>query len=247
VKVRDEEKRALLKVQEIDLESFKLISDAQKIPEAGETVDLQEKYDLAQKNLAMIRATEIKYRNKANEVAGQIQTNNVRSGNLQKRLDDGDLSAKHTESTVKELKSIQKTNEKLEVEHAELVERIDTATGLYQRQKNIGDRIKYKWRRTVTGVNNVTKGINNELLELRSARDEYVKKINPEAYALYNSLQTQHKTRILLEVKGYEVIGLSIELTQGERDTIINAPADELIQLDDYGLLAVKTEEVANG
>lgn len=224
----------------------KLINDAQQIPEAGETIDLQEKYDVAQKNLAMIRATEYKYRDEANRIATQIQSNNVRCGNLQKRLDDGKLSAKHLSAAMKELKSVTKSTKELEVQHAEMVGKIDTATGLYQRQKNIGDRIKYKWRRTVTDVNNVTKTINDELLELKSTRDKFVRKVNSSAYELYNNLYTQHKTRVLLEVKGYEIIGSSISLTQGERDRIIHAPADELVMLDDYGLLAVKTEEVSD-
>lgn len=177
---------------------------------------------------------------KAETDVEQVRTRATRG---EEKLNSGQASAKELQNITSELEALARRKDVLEeaqLEQMELVEQAESDLAAIESQL---ESIRSQIAEVTAERDSAFKAIDGEVETVGASRGRLTEGLPENLMALYENIRTQTGGLAVVALRGQSTVGLQIPLSLTELAAIKAAPADQVIQSEEYDYILVRIED----
>ncbi len=236
------DQRRLLDVQTLDTRAAKLIHRRRSLPVLETIAELEGRLEDVRRAQVEERTTVGDTRRELTKAEGDVEQVRQRATRHQTRLDSGAVSAKEAQALQGELEQLARRQGDLEEVELEVMERLDEAEA---RLAELGEQeaaIAADIARHTEARDSEWATIDAELATVAAERAAAVEQIDAGLVSLYERVRERTGGLAAIALYGSRTEGTQLDFSLTELDAIHSAPAEQVVQHEDYGYIIVRME-----
>lgn len=234
------DQKALLKVQELDMELARLGHQLRSLPQIEARASKQERVESLEAELVGVR-TELsdakRVLTKAEDEVGQVE---LRIATQKERLDTGQGGPKQLQAIQAELDQLDLRKNALEDASLEAMENVEKAesklASLEAEQSNVQSEIDSLTKE----IDDESNKIEVEKAEVLAQREALVAPLDPDLVDEYERIRASTGGVGVVAVSGVSVVGMDMEFSMAEASRIKSAAPDDVITSDEWEYILVR-------
>ncbi|BDZ43269.1 hypothetical protein GCM10025865_25680 [Paraoerskovia sediminicola] len=237
-----EDQRRLLDIQELDTTIQQLRHKRSTLPVLARLTELESQIADLSTSLVTSRTAASDLKRELAKAEADVEQVRSRATRDQGRLDSGSVGAKDAQALVSELESLHRRQEALEEVELDVMERLESHQDALAKLEAANSELLAAKEAAEAERDEQVAAINAEGKGVVVARAKAVQGIDPGLLALYDKIRAQNGGRGVVALKGGYADGLNINLAPAELAEINAAAPEQVVRLEDYGHIVVRTD-----
>jgi len=236
------DQRRLLDLQALDTRAAKLSHQRRSLPVLETIAELEGRLEDVRRAQVEERTTLGDVRRELTKAEADVEQVRQRAARHQTRLDSGAVTAKDAQALQSELEQLAKRQGDLEEVELEVMERLEESES---RLAELGEQeaaIAADIARHTETRDAEWSTIDGELSTIASERAELVGKLDAGLVKLYDRVRERTGGLAAIALYGSRTEGTQLDFSLTELDAIHSAPADQVVQHEDYGYIIVRMD-----
>ena len=236
------DQRRLLDIQALDTRASKLAHQRRTLPVLETIAELATRVQDVQSAQVEERTVVGDTRRELTKAEGDVEQVRQRSTRHRDRLDSGAVSAKDAQALQGELEQLAKRQGDLEEIELAVMERLEEAES---RLAELGEQetaIAADLARHTEARDAEWATIDKELAAIAGERDGAMAEIDAGLAALYERVRDRTGGLAAIALYGSRTEGTQLDFSLTELDAIHSAPAEQVVQHEDYGYIIVRMD-----
>nr|WP_194719738.1 hypothetical protein [Cellulosimicrobium arenosum] len=235
----------LLDVQELDTRTQQLAHRRANLPELARIAELDAQVADLTASLVDSRTAASDLRRELTKAEADVEQVRNRATRDQGRLDSGQVGAKDAQALVSELESLARRQSALEEVELDVMERLEAHDAALARLDAANAELQAARDEVVATRDARFAEVDEEAAQVAARRAELVAGLDSGLLALYERVRDQNGGRGVVALRGRYLEGLNVSLSPAELNVITSAAPEQVVRLEDYGHIVVRTEAPA--
>lgn len=237
------DQRRLLDIQALDTRAARLAHQRRSLPEIGALDELDGRSADLERAQIEARTVVSDTRREVAKAEADVDQVRQRAARHQSRLDSGAVGAKDAQALQAELGQLANRQSDLEEVELEVMERLEEAEARVVELGEQQSAIEADIARHTAGRDEQWATIDTELAEVARERAEIAGQLDTGLLSLYDRVRERTGGLAAIALYGSRTEGTQLDFSLTELDTIHSAPAEQVVQHEDYGYIIVRMDE----
>lgn len=237
------DQRRLLDIQELDTRLAQLAHQRRSHPTLASLEELTVRADDLERAHTQARAALSDARRELLRAETDVEQVRNRAARGEEKLNSGQASVKELQNITSELEALARRKDVLEeaqLEQMELVEQAESDLAAIESQL---EAIRVQITEVSSQRDAAFAAIDGEVETVGASRDRLREGVPENLMALYDTVRSQTGGLAVVALRGETTVGLQVPLSLTELAAIKAAPAEQVIQSEEYDYILVRVQE----